>query len=188
MVLFNDVHQWDTGFVLWTLFLCFTTRFIGRWVSLSPILKISTNEGVNDSTDEWLNSRSCFVDCRRQPIPTETDWFAGTIHYGIRWIARRSQFLVSRDVRAKCCPPASNVCNHHVGRYHLHRFRAGHPYTPSKWSHTAVSLVSFVEDRPFQKLIKLKYYHQNTPNELSNKHDWIKKAEKVRIDKIVRWT
>jgi len=29
MVLFNDVHQWDTGFVFWTLFLCFTTRFIG---------------------------------------------------------------------------------------------------------------------------------------------------------------
>jgi len=29
MVLVNDIHQWHTEFILWTLFLCLITRFIG---------------------------------------------------------------------------------------------------------------------------------------------------------------
>lgn len=30
MVLVNDVHEWHTGFVLWTLFLCLVVRFLGN--------------------------------------------------------------------------------------------------------------------------------------------------------------
>lgn len=29
MVLVNDVHEWHTGFVLWTLLLCLVVRFFG---------------------------------------------------------------------------------------------------------------------------------------------------------------
>ena len=29
MVLVNDVHEWHTGFVFWTLFLCLAVRFLG---------------------------------------------------------------------------------------------------------------------------------------------------------------
>ncbi|XP_046442645.1 Na(+)/H(+) exchanger protein 7-like [Daphnia pulex] len=32
MVLVNDVHEWHTGFVLWTLFLCLAVRFIGVFI------------------------------------------------------------------------------------------------------------------------------------------------------------
>ncbi|KAK4003341.1 hypothetical protein OUZ56_005109 [Daphnia magna] len=35
MVLVNDVHEWHTGFVLWTLFLCLVVRFLGVFVLTS---------------------------------------------------------------------------------------------------------------------------------------------------------
>ncbi|KAI9561928.1 hypothetical protein GHT06_012890 [Daphnia sinensis] len=35
MVLVNDVHEWHTGFVLWTLFLCLVVRFLGVFILTS---------------------------------------------------------------------------------------------------------------------------------------------------------